>query len=164
MFAKGVDAEFEKMEHDRGFMGFMDEDNDHSETYEKFTKMPSGLSEFEEIKHELESFIFGERRDVILEKVNSFLETFSDIREALDSSLFPNLLLLLLYWPVYLIIMVLNAIKDGLIFWMLALVILGLAFGAMGAIMTVCFTGYRCYRIYSSRFGSPFGSPPEEEQ
>ena len=82
----------------------------------------------------------------------------------MKDNFFPSALLTLVYLPFYNVVMLLNCIKEALMWWIVA-IILGLIFCAIiGALSTLAFTAYRGYKIYNKRFGSPEaeGSPEEE--
>lgn len=81
----------------------------------------------------------------------SDLEAF---RYALIENNFPYMVLLLLYLPLMFIVMLFNVMRESLMFWVVAALLIFLLFLLMGALVALCYTGYRGFKIYSSRFDS----------
>jgi len=160
-FENGVDSEFQKMKNGE-IPTFYAEEEEPEEA--NWTKMPSNLNEFNSLRMAVADQIFGQRPDKILDSINKFMKKFQELRETMKDNFFPSALLTLVYLPFYILVMLLNCIKEALMWWIVA-IILGLIFCAIiGALSTLAFTAYRGYRIYNKRFGSSEadGSPEEE--
>ena len=158
-FENGVEKEFQKMKNGE-IPTFYSEEEEPEEA--NWTKMPSSLNEFNSIRMAVAAQIFGDKPDKILDSINNFMRKFQELRESMKDNFFPSALLTLVYLPFYLVVMLLNCLKEALMWWIVAIV-LGLIFCAViGALSTLAFTAYRGYKIYSSRFGSE-GEANEEE-
>ena len=58
-----------------------------------------------------------------------------------------------MFLPLYLSIMLLNCIKEAILWWFAAMIIILLFFALMGAVCVLIITGYRGVTIYNKRFG-----------
>jgi len=61
-------------------------------------------------------------------------------------------------------VMLFNVMRESLMFWVVALLLILILFLLMGALVALCYTGYRGYKIYTSRFHSQGKSKKKDEQ
>lgn len=78
---------------------------------------------------------------------------FYRFRQGLKDNFFPSAVLSLLYLPFYLVVMLLNCVKEAIMWWIVAIIILMVFCAIIGALSTLALTAYRGYKIYNSRFG-----------
>jgi len=82
-------------------------------------------------------------------------------KEVLTQYNFPTVIINCVYWPLHLVIQLLNCIHDSITFYLLMFA-LYLAFCFfVGGIFTLAFTAFKGYKIYNARHG---GDEEEEEQ
>ena len=60
-------------------------------------------------------------------------------------------------------VMLFNVVRESLMFWVVAMLLILLLFLLMGALVALCYTGYRGFKIYTSRFDSSGKSKKKEE-
>ena len=96
--------------------------------------------------------LFGGKADKVVERINIFMKDLEDIKTALQLSNCPVILTNLLYFPFYFLVMLLNCIMEGFLWWIIAITIWIVLTGAFGAFVSVIFTLIRSYSIYNSRF------------
>ena len=65
---------------------------------------------------------------------------------------FPRLIIHLLFYPLFLVVMLLNCIREAIMWWIVAVILFCIFMAIIGALVTLCFTGYRGYTIYQARF------------
>jgi hypothetical protein len=141
---------------------FYAEDQEPEEA--NWTKMPQSLNEFNSLRMAVAAQIFGDKPDKILDSINKFMANFQALRDTMKDNFFPSALLSLLYLPFYLVVMLLNCLKEAMMWWIVA-IILSLIFCALiGALSTLAFTAYRGYRIYSNRFDEDGKAKEEAEE
>lgn len=114
--------------------------------------MPHTVKEFENIRKYVAFYLFGDKPDKVLDCLNRFMLNLDAFKKALVEHQFPFLVISLLYFPVVFIIMILNCLREALLWWIVALLILCAFFMIVGALCSVCFIGYRGYEIYTSRW------------
>ena len=96
--------------------------------------------------------IFGDKNDKILNAVNTFMFHLDNFRSVLLENHFPALLVHLLYYPLFLVVMLLNCLKEMFMWWITVIILFGVFLAAVGALATVGFLAYRGYTIYNERF------------
>ena len=127
--------------------------------------MPNSFDEFQDLKQQISQILFGNKPDKILDGINTFMFHLDNVRIVLDENKMPKLIMNLLFLPLFFIVMLLNCIKEAIMWWITAIILFALAMAIVGALVTVCFTGYKCYGIYTARFDEN-GMPknPDEEK
>ena len=65
---------------------------------------------------------------------------------------FPRLITHLVFYPLFLGVMLLNCLREAIMWWIVAVILFCIFMAVIGALVTICFTGYRGYTIYSARF------------
>lgn len=142
---------------------FFEEDEAEDESGGTFGKLPSSAKEMEDIHSAVSEFMFGNKSDAILDSINKFMKDLEDIRTALIGQHFPLLLVNLLYFPFFLIVMLLNCIREGFVWWLIVTMVFFILMAAVGALCSMCFAAYRSIKIYGDRFDAD-GKPKKEEE
>jgi len=96
--------------------------------------------------------IFGEKPDTLLNKINNCLTNLDNLREALIANHFPHLIINLLYLPIFFIIMFFNCLREAIMWWIVAIIMILIFFALFGAFCALLYAGYRGYKIYTKRF------------
>ena len=120
----------------------------------KFGKMPNTISEFDEIRQQIANLIFGSKPDGLLNAINHFLTNLDNLRDAMIDNHFPHLLINLLYLPFFFIIMFLNCLREAIMWWIVAIIMILIFFALFGAFCALVYAGYRGNKIYTKRFDS----------
>ena len=107
--------------------------------------------------------IFGDKPDKLIDSINRFMLHAESIRIVLSENNVPLLVLNMLYLPMYGLVMVLNCLKEALIWWIIAFVIYCAVMGITGALLTLLYTGYKAYNAYSDKFDEN-GMPKEKTE
>ena len=151
-FTHGVEKEFKN--NDMDDIPYFEEssDDDENENHLKFGKMPNTISEFDEIRQHIANLIFGQKPDTLLNKINNCLTNLDNLREALIANHFPHLIINLLYLPIFFIIMFFNCLREAIMWWIVAIIMILIFFALFGAFCALLYAGYRGYKIYTKRF------------
>lgn len=139
---------------------FYDEDDPGS----GFPKIPKDVTGFDIIQVLLSRAIFGEKNDKLIENINRIIKNLENMRIVLEENAFPAFIIKMIYWPIYIIIMVLNCMKDNFMWMLMASVVFGVFMAFFGAICVLVYIFYRGIRTYTEKYGwSMGGEEPEKE-
>ena len=94
-------------------------------------------------------------------RINDFLIDLDNVKSVLQEYHFPFLILALLYFPIILIVLILNCIRESMIWWIVVLLVCLILCAAFGALCTACGLLYRGYKKYTDRFDD-LGFPKEK--
>ena len=108
-----------------------------------------GINDFNSLHQTISYIIYGERQDIILNKINKFIIDLNIIYRALKDNNFPSLILDILYTPITLTILLLNCIKDEIIYFSVRIVIFCAIVFIMGGISAVIYLAYNGFVIYN---------------
>jgi len=128
--------------------------------------MPSSISEIMVLEKLISSLLFGDKSDKFLDGVNRFVRNIENFITALSENAFPQLILILLYAPLVFVVMILNCLRESILWWIVAILIFMICFALIGALCALLFIGYRGYKIYTKRFdedGKPRKRNAEED-
>ena len=75
---------------------------------------------------------------------------------------FPALIMHLMYVPFFLSVMLLNCLRESILWWVVTIIIMMVVLAVIGAFSALLFVGYRGYRIYTTRFDDD-GKPRKRE-
>ena len=96
--------------------------------------------------------IFGEIPDKILDHINQFMMNLFHLKKASEENFFPGLLLNILYWPLYIILMLFNCLKESMMWWFVFSIIFLIFTAFLGLIVGLLFVAYRGMKIYLQRY------------
>jgi len=150
-FNDGVEKEFERMKNGE-IPGVYADDYDDDDDFFRFTKMPQTLDEFAILRAVIARRIFGEIPDKILDNINRFMMNLFQMKKASEENFFPGLLLNLLYWPLYIILMLFNCLKESIMWWFVMTIIFLIFMAFLGLIVGLLFVAYRGMKIYLQRY------------
>ena len=150
-FNDGVEKEFERMKNGE-IPGVYADDYDDDDDFFRFTKMPETLDEFAILRAVIARRIFGEIPDKILDNINRFMMNLFQMKKASEENFFPGLLLNLLYWPLYIILMLFNCLKESIMWWFVMTIIFLIFMAFLGLIVGLLFVAYRGMKIYLQRY------------
>ena len=125
--------------------------------------MPNNLDEFNTLRVLIARAIFGEKPDKIIESINRFMLNFQNLKKASEESFFPMIFLNIIYWPMYVIVMLFNCIKEGLMWWIVATIIFAVFTAFLGLLCGLLFIAYRGFKIYDQRFDLSTGEPKKRD-
>jgi hypothetical protein len=114
--------------------------------------MPNTIDEFSDIRKVISTFLFGKKPDKILVGINTYIIHFQNIREALIESHFPNLVINLVYYPLYFLTMLLNCIRETMMFWIVFIILYLVIMMVVGAFLSAALVVYRGFKIYTSKY------------
>jgi hypothetical protein len=126
--------------------------------------MPQSIGEFNVLKDQVGLLIFGDHPDVIIAHINRYSCNLEAFRIVISEFHFPTIITYLLYVPIYIMIMLLNCIKESVMSW---IVIIALAYAfifVVGGLLGVVIMGWRGYKIYNKRFNKDKDDEEEEER
>ena len=95
--------------------------------------------------------IFGDKPDIILTKINYFIAHLQMVREVAIEHHFPPLIFNIVYIPIYLIINLLNCMREAITFWIVILVLAIAYVFIIGGMFSLFFIGWRGFKIYNKR-------------
>lgn len=124
--------------------------------------MPHSLEEINSLRSLISALIFGTKPDRILDSINNFMLHFENLHTVLSKNHFPKLILHLLYYPLFLTVMILNCLREAIMWWITVIVLFLVFCAIIGAVATLGILGYRGYEIYQDRFDSD-GLPKEKD-
>lgn len=96
--------------------------------------------------------IFGEIPDKILDNINKFMMNIYQLKKASEENFFPGLVLNLLYWPLYIILMLFNCLKESIMWWFVMSIIFLIFMAFLGLLVGLLFVAYRGMKIYLQRY------------
>jgi len=92
--------------------------------------------------------IFGNKPDQILLSINKFMINFQNLKKASEESFFPAIFLNIIYWPMYVIVMLFNCLKESIMWWLVAGIIFAVFTAFLGFLCGLLFVAYRSFKIY----------------
>jgi len=101
---------------------------------------------------------------MMLEQINIFAKNLETMREILAEKHFPAFIINILYYFIYLGIMILNVLRESIMWWIVAIVLMFSLFFISGALASLGICGYRGYKIYSKRFPEDGSEEKKEEE
>jgi len=75
-----------------------------------------------------------------------------NIKKSSEENMCPGLLVNIIYWPFYLVIMILNTFRENLMWWVVAVLIFFVFCGFIGLLSGLLFIAFRAFKIYDLRF------------
>lgn len=96
--------------------------------------------------------IFGDRPDKLIDGINSFMVHMENIRYVWSVNHFPLILLNLVYYPCYYAVMILNLIRESMIWWTVGTIMFCIVMAVFGVLGGGVLVIWRGYNIYASRF------------
>lgn len=139
-----------------------EQDDDYAEGA-NFSRMPHTMEEFDDIRKQITFLIFGDKPDIMLEKINIFAKNLETMREILTERHFPSFIISILYYIIYIGIMILNVLRESIMWWIVAIVLMFSLFFLSGALASLGLCGYRGYKIYAKRFPDDGSEEKKEE-
>ena len=130
---------------------YADEPDDEDDFF-RYTHMPNSLDEFQMIRAAIARRIFGEIPDKILDNINRFMLNVYNLKKASEDNCFPGLIMNLLYWPLYIILMLFNCLKESMMWWFVMTIIFLIFMIFLGLIVGLLFIAYRGLKIYLQRY------------
>ena len=142
--------------------GFFEELDEEEEDESNFTKMPTSVSELQDLQKGISLLLFGDRSDKFLDGINRLMRNLQNFIVVMGENSFPGLIMHLVYVPLFLTVMLLNCLRESILWWVVTLIIMMVCLAVIGAFSALLFIGYRGYRIYSTRFDED-GKPKKRE-
>ena len=96
--------------------------------------------------------IFGEIPDKILDSINRFMMNMFHLKKASEDNFFPGLILNILYWPLYIVLMLFNCLKESIMWWFVFGIIFLIFSAFIGLLVGLLFVAYRGMKIYLQRY------------
>ena len=159
-----VGAEFEKIKKGEApGAGYYEDFDDEEEDATNFTKMPTSVSELQDLQKGISLLLFGNRTDKFLDGINRLMRNLQNFIVVMGEYTFPALILHLVYVPLFLTVMLLNCLRESILWWVVTLILMGVCLAVIGAFSALLFVGYRGYRIYTARFDDD-GKPRKREE
>ena len=149
-FEYGVEKEFERMKNGEIPGVFADENDD--DDFFRFSNMPNNLDEFQMLRAVIARRIFGEIPDKILDSINRFMMNMFHLKKASEDNFFPGLILNILYWPLYIVLMLFNCLKESIMWWFVSGIIFLIFSAFIGLLVGLLFVAYRGMKIYLQRY------------
>tara|TARA_B110000285_G_C15039527_1_gene571084 strand:+ start:335 stop:799 length:465 start_codon:yes stop_codon:yes gene_type:complete len=131
--------------------GVFADDNDDDEFF-NFSKMPNSLDEFQMLRAVIARRIFGEIPDKILDNINRFMMNLFHLKKASEENFFPGLVVNILYWPLYIVLMLFNCLKESIMWWFIFGIIFLIFTAFIGLLCGLLFVAYRGMKIYLQRY------------
>jgi hypothetical protein len=148
-----VGQEFEKIKKGESpGAGYFEELDDEEEDASNFAKMPTSVSELQDLQKAISLLLFGDRTDKFLDGINRLMRNLQNFIAVMGEHGFPKLIMHLVYVPFFLAVMLLNCLRESILWWVVTLIIMMVCLAVIGAFSALLFVGYRGYRIYSTRF------------
>lgn len=111
--------------------------------------MPKTLMKLSSVKTFILELVFGEKNDKVLDNLNLFVFHVENFRIGLTEQFGPMLVLNFLFLPIYIIVMLANCIKEAVLWWINALVLVSFIMSNIGGLISVMYAFYRAYDIYT---------------
>ena len=129
-----------------------------------YSKMPHTMEEFDDIRKQITFLIFGDKPDMMLEQINVFAKNLETMREILAEKHFPAFIINILYYFIYLGIMILNVLRESIMWWLVFIVLMFSLFFISGGLASLGLCAYRGYKIYAKRFPEDGSEEKKEEE
>lgn len=158
-----VGEEFEKIKKGESpGAGYFEEFDDEEEDESNFTKMPTSVSELQDLQKGISLLLFGNRSDKFLDGINRLMRNLQNFIAVMGENSFPGLIMHLVYVPLFLAVMLMNCLREAILWWVVTVIIMMVCLAVIGAFSALLFVGYRGYRIYTTRFDED-GKPKKRE-
>lgn len=126
--------------------------------------MPTSVSELHDLQKGISLLLFGNRTDKFLDGINRLMRNLQNFIVVMGENTFPGLILHLVYVPLFLTVMLMNCLRESILWWVVTLIIMMVCLAVIGAFSALLLVGYRGYRIYSSRFDDDGKVKKREDQ
>ena len=88
----------------------------------------------------------------MLDNINRFMLNVYNLKKASEDNCFPGLIMNLLYWPLYIVLMLFNCLKESMMWWFVMTIIFLIFMIFLGLIVGLLFIAYRGIKIYLQRY------------
>ena len=97
----------------------------------------------------MKNFILGTNKDIFLDKTNRFLMNLYNVKTALVHNGFPALIAYIVYLPIFLVVSILNLIRNEILSFITIFVVLMICVIFIGVLFGLLMLALKGLRIYA---------------
>ena len=101
----------------------------------------------------MKNYLLGTNKDILLDKINRFTGNLYNIKSALVSNNFPALIAYIAYLPIFLIVSILNLIRNEILTCITYFVVLMISIVFVGILFGILIMAIKGLRIYTENHG-----------
>lgn len=142
-------------------------EEEEQESASKIGSVQSTIEEYSDLRKIVRQIIFGDQPDKLVMAINRVMISADLMRTALLDNGFPQLVIYLVYIPLYGSVSLINLLQEEMLQLIILILLFGLACGLSGGLLSVLFAAFKAYNIYNERFdenGMPRDSKKKEDE